>query len=121
VAIHAIERTSMSKARKEPRLASRLRLKKEDLSLPKLFDIIALVAFVGAAAVAGGGYVLDKLYTRSVFVIMMYCLVTFGLSYAMGRFMKDQGEDTHVRYFKYWLGGEIVIIVLLVLSLGLFY
>ena len=139
----------MSKARKESQLSSRLRVKKEDKSLPKLFDAIALVA-IGVALLSvlilfimynevrdmiarGATNILDPAYgvlnpqylrlqynMRVPFATMLYCLVTFGSSYAMGRFMTDQ-EHLQVKYFQSWFAGELVLIVLLILSLGLFY
>nr|MDO8112465.1 hypothetical protein [Candidatus Sigynarchaeota archaeon] len=139
----------MSKARKVPQLSSRLRVKSEDKSLPKLFDAIALIA-VGVAIIAllalfvmyeqindliarGANNMLDPAYPvvhplylalqynmRAPFSLMLYCLVTFGVSYGTGRLMKEQ-EHLQVKYFKTWFAAELVLVVLLILSLGLFY
>jgi len=114
----------MSKARKEPILPERLRLKKQDLSLPKLFDMIALVSLLGSLASVGACVFWLQILNhpslpRSFFTIAIFCLITLGLSYSVGRFMMDHGESTYVQYFKGWLGAEIVVASLLIMSLGL--
>ncbi|MBN2152141.1 MAG: hypothetical protein JW839_11890 [Candidatus Lokiarchaeota archaeon] len=126
----------MSKIRKGPSMTSRLGVKSQDLTLPKLFDIIALISFLGAVAFAGATYLmnekLDSLqptaprfdfwetWIRAAFALMMYCLVTFATAYGMGRFMKDQEHD-QVKYFRQWFVAEVVLAVLLVLNLGVFF
>lgn len=112
----------MAKARKTTGNGARLSVKKEQRNLPDLFDMIALVGFLGFAAIAGGGYLLakDLLYTRSVFVVMMYCLIASGTSYAIGHLMR-RNPGFELRYFKAWFGGMIATMVLMILSLGLFY
>lgn len=98
----------------------RLKLTKEDKDLPRLFDMIALVSIAGAAVLLGGGYVLDLLGSRSMFTVLLFCLVSSGLAYGTGRFMKDHPEF-QVKYFKHWFAATVVISVLLILSLGMFW
>ncbi len=126
----------MSKIKKGPNMTSRLRVQRQDLTLPKLFDMIALISFLGAVVFAGGTYLIQNklesilptntryafwtVWVRVAFSIMMYCLITFGTAYGMGRFMKDQEHD-QVKYFRLWFGAQVVLAVLLILGLGLFY
>ncbi|HME54607.1 MAG TPA: hypothetical protein VKM55_20515 [Candidatus Lokiarchaeia archaeon] len=114
----------MSKARKEQRMPERLRLKRQDLSLPKLFDMIALVSLLGSLASVGlCVFWLEILkhpaLPRSFFSIAIFCVITLGTSFAVGRYMMDRGESTYVQYFRNWLAAEIVVIVLIIMSLGL--
>ena len=115
----------MSKARKEQqKMPERLRLKKQDLSLPKLFDMIALVSFIASLGSIGVCIlwldILDHVtLPRSFFSLAIFCVITTGLSYAVGRYMMDHGETTHVETFRKWLAAEMVVVVLLILSLGL--
>ena len=126
----------MSKIRKGPNLTTRLRVQKQDLTLPKLFDMIALVSFLGAVAFAGVTYLIqDKLdvlrdpdpsflfwrtWIRSTFALMMYCLTTVGTAYGLGRFMKDQEHD-QVKYFRLWFVTQVVITTLLVFNLAVWF
>jgi hypothetical protein len=126
----------MSKVKKGPNITSRLRVQKQDLTLPKLFDMIALIAFLGAVVFAGGTYLIQNkldsilptnsrfgfwtIWVRAAFSLMMYCLTTFGTAYGMGRFMKDQ-EHEQVKYFRLWFASEVVVAVLLILGLGVFF
>jgi hypothetical protein len=114
----------MSKARKETKMPERLRLKKQDLSLPKLFDMISLLSFLGALASVGACVFWLQILNhpslpRSFFTVAIFCLITLGLTYSVGRLMMDHGETTYVQYFKYWLGAEMVVTFLLIMSLGL--
>ncbi len=126
----------MSKIRKGPSMTTRLRVQRQDMTLPKLFDMIALIAFLGAVILAGGTYILnekldalDKLHAygsrydfwmmwiRATFTLMMYCLVTFASAYGMGRFMRDQEHD-QVKYFRQWFAAELILAVLLVFNIA---
>nr|MDO8086287.1 hypothetical protein [Candidatus Sigynarchaeum springense] len=126
----------MSKIRKGLDMTTRLRLKKQDLTLPKLFDMIALISFLGAVAFAGATYFMNEkldaltptatrydfwlTWIRASFALMMYCLITFATSYGMGRFMKDQEHD-QIKYFRQWFAVEVVVAVLLVFNLAVFF
>ncbi|MEX2680350.1 MAG: hypothetical protein Q6373_002015 [Candidatus Sigynarchaeota archaeon] len=117
-------------------MTKRLRLKRQDLTLPKLFDMIALISFLGAVAFAGATYFMNEkldaltptaprygfwlTWIRAAFALMMYCLFTFATSYGMGRFMKDQ-EYEQVKRFRQWFAAEIVVAVLLVFNLAVFF
>jgi hypothetical protein len=126
----------MSKQRKSSNITTRLRLTRQDLSLPKLFDMIALIAFLGGILFAGiswgisnsmehlpvlsPDYLIWRMWIRSTFSLMMYCSVTCGLSYAIGRLMANDEFD-QVKHFKNWFAAELVLVILIVLGLGLFY
>jgi cytochrome bd-type quinol oxidase subunit 2 len=126
----------MSKIRKGSNITTRLRVQKQDLSLPKLFDMIALISFLGAVVFTGATYLINekldmlrepaaeyyfwRTWIRVAYSIMMYCLITFGTSYGMGRFMKDQEHD-QVKQFRLWFGTQVVVAVLLILTLGAFF
>jgi hypothetical protein len=126
----------MSKIRKGSNITTRLRVQKQDLSLPKLFDMIALISFLGAVVFTGATYLINekmdallptsdeflfwRTWIRVAYSIMMYCLITFGTSYGMGRFMKDQEHD-QVKQFRLWFATQVVVAVLLILSLGAFF
>ncbi|NMC08021.1 MAG: hypothetical protein GYA24_22640 [Candidatus Lokiarchaeota archaeon] len=126
----------MSKVKKGSEITTKLRVREDDLSLPKLFDMIALISFLGAVAFAGATYIIQNIvddllptdanygfwiiWVRVTFSIMMYCLITFGTAYGMGRFMKDQEYD-QVKHFRYWFVGEIVVASLIILGLGVFF
>ena len=108
----------MSKARKGQKVSDRLQVDKKDKGLPQLFDIIALVSLAGFVVVAGGGYVVGMLYTRTIFAIMMYCLVSFGSSFAVGHFIRENPVHEK-KYFNSWFGLMAAAVILLILSLGL--
>jgi hypothetical protein len=126
----------MSKIRKGSNITTRLRVQKQDLTLPKLFDMIALISFLGAVIFAGGTYLMNErldvlhapdptyfkwtIWIRAAFSLMMYCLVTFGTAYGMGRFMKDQEHD-QVKYFRLWFAAQIIMAALLILGLSVFF
>jgi uncharacterized membrane protein len=116
----------MSKARKVPRVIDRLRVSKQDRNLPKLFDMISLISAAFAIVLGGGGLAADflfeiqLLYTRSIFTILMFSLVVFGSSIAIGKLMRTY-PDAQESYFKQWFGAMVVIIIILIFSLGLFY
>ena len=86
--------------------------------------MIALVSFIGALGSVGFcvfwlGIINHPTLSRSFFTVAIFCVITAGTSYAVGRYMMDHGESTHVQYFRYWLATELVVIVLLIMSLGL--
>ena len=127
----------MSKIKKGTQnITSRFRVQKQDMTLPKLFDMIALISFLGAVAFAGATYFIQNkldgllptnsrygfwiVWVRAAFSLMMYCLITFGTSYGMGRFMKDQ-EHEQVKYFRLWFAAQVILAALLILGLGVFF
>ena len=110
----------MSKAKRQKRVTDRLQLKSSQKDLPKLLDMIALISLLGFLAAGGGGYLLDMLYTVSIFAIMMFCIISFGISYAISHMMKEQ-PHLQVKYFKWWFAAIIAIVILLILRLGVFY
>ncbi|MHA1683395.1 MAG: hypothetical protein ACTSUE_20815 [Promethearchaeota archaeon] len=110
----------MSKARKGQKVTDRLQAGKADKGLAQLFDIITIVSLVGFVLVAGGAYVLGMLYSRVIFVIIMYCLVSFGSSFAIGHFIRENPVQEK-KYFNFWFGLMVAIVIFLILSLGLPY
>ena len=108
----------MSKARKGQRLPDRAQLERESNKLPHFLDIIALVSLGATVIVGGGGYVLDMLYTRTIFTILMFCLVCFGSSFAISHFIREN-PVLEKKYFNSWFGLMVVMVVLLIMSLGL--
>lgn len=110
----------MSKAKKQKQVTGRATAKKGKTTLPEFFDIVTIVSLAGFAGSAGGGYILGMLYTRAIFTIMMFCLVSFASSFAISHFMRENPVK-QVFYFKSWLGMMISLVVIAVLSLGLPY
>ncbi|MFX0103836.1 MAG: hypothetical protein ACFFCS_30010 [Candidatus Hodarchaeota archaeon] len=110
----------MSKAKRQKRLTDRLQLTKSQKDLSKLLDMIALVSLLGILAAGGGGYLLDMLYTTTIFSILMFCIISFGLSYAVSHMMREH-PHLQVKYFKMWFTALIATSVILILRLGMFY
>ncbi len=125
-----------SKISKAANITTRLRVQKQDMTLPKLFDMMALISFLGAVAFTGATYLIQNkldtllptnsryafwtVWVRVAFSLMMYCLTTFGTSYGLGRFMKDQEYD-QVKYFRLWFAAQLIMAALLIIGLGVFY
>lgn len=117
---------SKAPARTKKTIKDRFKLETEARHLPRLFNIMALVSFLGAAAIVVGGLGLafldisEILYTRSVFILMIYLAITCGSTYAIGRLMRDHAH-AQVSFFKKWLFFIVVVTVIAVFNLGLFY
>lgn len=110
----------MSKAKRQKRVTNRLQLKTSQKDLSKLLDMIALLSLIGILAAGGGGYLLDMLYTISVFSILMFCGVSFGVSYAASHMIKEH-PTLQVKYFRMWIVLLVATAIILVLRLGMFY
>jgi len=115
----------VSKALKKKKIPDSLKLDEEQQELEKLFNIMALISFLVLITVIGGAYIISGmdtklLYTRSVFIVILYSAVVCGLSYAMSHFIREN-PYTQVSFFKKWMGGLIIFTTIMIISLGLFY